>query len=773
VGLYQYDISDAEVKLYLRTTTKKIITTLDLDDSTKTEAFTPWWSRRHVCGAPTNAISLLLSENMVVYEWFARFGQVLAPDENYNAEAAEKQPSIWDILAPDPNFSEGSVPAAKQPNAAVSPLTSAVDALMMSPQPQQRKHPELSTPTASPFIPCPSCMQKLCSSCSQKAAVAGSEQKLPPFSTPPPFRGGLASSLQTPRSNMSYSDAEVEGRVLTAARKQAETMTSPIGALKGPNQIIRMCASIRPLDANMQRTLKKELEKKSNRTVLTARSTNMAQICPDGYTPFMAAAYANHVVAAEIIFEFVKNSTDEKVVSVEQLLLETNLQGKTAYHIAAEKGHTEVLRFIQSKHQETFGDEAAVPTDLMGRTPLGAALTSPDPKASVNKGVLMEQLYRNTDKSVRGSPLPAEHRVVYASDERLQMVAGMSEMPGKRIRMEDCTVCKTTKSAVLLAVCDGHDDDGRVSQFVAEGLVVGLDEQRSHHHLPVAAEEWQASCKDICLATDDALRKSKLRGGSVAVLIAVTATQVVVANVGDCRCILVQLKTDQVADLVDAAKQLSLNDDEQGGSDADSLRNRYSVIALSHDHKPDVPEELARIEKAGLTVLDETFEANGETVVIHKINLSEGNRLACSRAFGDFEYKANVTVEAEDQAVIAVPDVIVHARCPEDAFVVAACDGVWDVMTNDDVAKFVAERVEHHVSSGNAVTAAILPTVGDELLVECLNRGSADNMSVVVVALSKTADRVLGLGPASLQGKALDFATAGTATPGQDSNENE
>lgn len=710
---------------------------------------------------------------MVIFEWFERVSQVLAPDENYNAEeAAEKDAiSIWNILAPDPNF--GNVPAT---------ATSAEQLLPDVASPPEFQQPpaclrEPSTPaSAASFTPCPSCMQKLCSSCSQKAAASSGSQRnntFPPLYTPSPFRGGsVPSSLQIPRSALTRSDAYVEGRVLSAARKQAETMASPVGVLKKEGNVFRWCASNTEIKDSLQQALRKAL--RVNPSLLTARSNLMAQVCPDGYTIFMASAYANHVKAMEIIWKFVvENATPtsyEKVCTPEQILSETNLQGKTAYHIAAEKGHTEALLFIQAKHQEIFGSEADVPTDLMGHTPLGAALMSPDVKAKRNKSGLLEQLYRVTDKSVRGSPLPAEQRVVYDDESNneasLRVVAGMSEMPGKRIRMEDCTVCQSYKSAVLIAVCDGHGDDGLVSQFVAERLVTALDEQRIIELLEYeSAERWQDTCKDVCVSTDDALRFANLQGGSVAVLVVVLAKHIVVANVGDCRCILVQFKAEKVNELVDATKKMSVSE-TQAGAVSDSWHNIYSVKALSNDHKPNLPGEKDRVEKSGLSVMQEMVQENGQELVIHKINLSEGNRLGCSRAFGDFEYKASSNLDSEAQAVIAVPEVIVHSRCLEDAFVVVACDGVWDVMSNDDVAMFVTVRlVEYCSSTDSSVTAAILPVIGDELLVECLNRGAVDNLSVVVAALSSMADRVLGSAATSLQGKALDFASAASPTP--------
>jgi protein phosphatase PTC2/3 len=142
--------------------------------------------------------------------------------------------------------------------------------------------------------------------------------------------------------------------------------------------------------------------------------------------------------------------------------------------------------------------------------------------------------------------------------------------------------------------------------------------------------------------------------------------------------------------------------------------------------------------------------------IIHKIKLSEDCTLACSRAFGDFEYKANSHMAPKSQAVIANPDVTVRERCSIDAFVILACDGVWDVLNSEEVAGFVTMRVHHYLSSSERDDSyAILPTVGDELLHRCMILGSTDNLSVVVAALSTIADRIADFsGPTA---KALSF----------------
>ena len=94
--------------------------------------------------------------------------------------------------------------------------------------------------------------------------------------------------------------------------------------------------------------------------------------------------------------------------------------------------------------------------------------------------------------------------------------------------------------------------------------------------------------------------------------------------------------------------------------------------------------------------------------------------LNLSRAIGDLKYKSNNGLAAKDQIITAQPDIIqvggmlacspaslrrTQLTClnvqvtitPEDRFFVLACDGVWDVMTNQDVVNFVGKRLGRHV----------------------------------------------------------------------------
>jgi serine/threonine protein phosphatase PrpC len=59
----------------------------------------------------------------------------------------------------------------------------------------------------------------------------------------------------------------------------------------------------------------------------------------------------------------------------------------------------------------------------------------------------------------------------------------------------------------------------------------------------------------------------------------------------------------------------------------------------------------------------------------------DGN-LALSRAFGDFQFKDQPKKSQEDQAVTSNPDVLVFDRTKNDEFIVLACDGIWDCLSN-------------------------------------------------------------------------------------------
>jgi serine/threonine protein phosphatase PrpC len=95
------------------------------------------------------------------------------------------------------------------------------------------------------------------------------------------------------------------------------------------------------------------------------------------------------------------------------------------------------------------------------------------------------------------------------------------------------------------------------------------------------------------------------------------------------------------------------------------------AVALSMDHKPMNDEEKRRIEAAGGSV----SHAGGVPRVNGNLNLS--------RAIGDLKYKSNKELPPEAQIITAHPDVRVFELSSEDQFFLLACDGVWDVLSNE------------------------------------------------------------------------------------------
>jgi len=236
---------------------------------------------------------------------------------------------------------------------------------------------------------------------------------------------------------------------------------------------------------------------------------------------------------------------------------------------------------------------------------------------------------------------------------------------------------------------------------------------------------------------DEDLRKDASKpgdGGTTAIVVLISDERIYVPNVGDSRCILVKRKTSQ---------------DKSGplGWEASQLE----VVAMSEDHKPDLPLERARIESAGLSVQTDVVppdenDPGGEYTTVHRVKKSDREMLGVSRAFGDFDYKSNDELSASRQAVVCTPDIMVMGRSDgEDMYLVLACDGIWDVMTNEEAGAFVARRVAERMGWAGAdgggsladgdTRVDVLARVGDDLLDECLEKGSRDNLSVLIVAL--------------------------------------
>ena len=77
--------------------------------------------------------------------------------------------------------------------------------------------------------------------------------------------------------------------------------------------------------------------------------------------------------------------------------------------------------------------------------------------------------------------------------------------------------------------------------------------------------------------------------------------------------------------------------------------------------------------------------------------------LNLSRAIGDLKYKSNRGLPAAQQIITAEPDVRSVELTAEDRFLLLACDGVWDVMSNQQVRPRGASCAAHCAASSPKV----------------------------------------------------------------------
>jgi protein phosphatase 1B len=239
---------------------------------------------------------------------------------------------------------------------------------------------------------------------------------------------------------------------------------------------------------------------------------------------------------------------------------------------------------------------------------------------------------------------------------------GLSSMQGWRVEMEDAHTAiiqlpGELKAWSFFAVFDGHAGD-KVSAYCAEQLVLAIT---GHENFKgsIKTENGQKMLDNVSqgikagfLALDEKMRKEmpeivsgEDKSGSTVVCTMISPNYFFFANCGDSRAILCR---------------------------------DGKVAFTTMDHKPFHPEEKERIQNAG------------GSVMIQRVN----GCLAVSRALGDFEYKNVEGKGPTEQLVSPEPEIFIEKRSPKDEFIVLACDGIYDVISNEELCDFVRDRLQ-------------------------------------------------------------------------------
>ncbi|MEW5298033.1 MAG: hypothetical protein WDW36_001197 [Sanguina aurantia] len=198
--------------------------------------------------------------------------------------------------------------------------------------------------------------------------------------------------------------------------------------------------------------------------------------------------------------------------------------------------------------------------------------------------------------------------------------------------------------------------------------------------------------------TDQALLRAcannKWTDGACAVGVWIVNDTVLVANVGDAKCVLAR-----VSDKVRVPQVLG-------------VKGSCGGITLTKDHLAIHASERTRIEKAGGVVSEGRLM--GKTLI--------------SRSFGDTALKKS--------GCTATPDVQAFELTSRDQFLLCASDGFWGVFDPQGAVDIVAVELAKHQSSSSAACKAVTNRL---LNMAVRERKCADNCTVLMVCFHRNA----------------------------------
>ena len=228
----------------------------------------------------------------------------------------------------------------------------------------------------------------------------------------------------------------------------------------------------------------------------------------------------------------------------------------------------------------------------------------------------------------------------------------------------------------LISLFDGHGGSC-VSSYLQTNIIKVFKSKLIKHNTTARA------LFNTFLSLDKQLKHLNIVGmGSTGTCVYITKENnvniIYCANIGDTRCVLI---------------------------------SPNKIERISSEHRASEKKEKQRIENSGGVVL------NG------RVN----GRLMLSRAFGDFELKS-FGVKAEPHVSRKEINEEVEGK---DLFMVLACDGVWDVLSEVDVQNIIKYELGKSVNNSN-----ITERISNTVLNSALSNAAWDNLSVFIVKLT-------------------------------------
>ena len=159
-----------------------------------------------------------------------------------------------------------------------------------------------------------------------------------------------------------------------------------------------------------------------------------------------------------------------------------------------------------------------------------------------------------------------------------------------------------------------------------------------------------------------------------------------------------------------------------GDSRAVGCNKAYIANQITLDHKPMTPLEKRRLMNLGARLGKEIWNDDSTPRIID---------LSVSRAFGD---------KASKKYITCIPDMYTHQVTNNLKFIILACDGLWDVVDNQEAVDFVLDRCYDNnnmrinepkqIVNGNVCDLNIADALASYAINE---KESSDNVTIIIV----------------------------------------
>lgn len=272
-----------------------------------------------------------------------------------------------------------------------------------------------------------------------------------------------------------------------------------------------------------------------------------------------------------------------------------------------------------------------------------------------------------------------------------------SSQKGPRQTMEDFYIKDTFEEYKVFAVFDGHSGTA-AAEICAELFSPLLDRFLSktldveHSLVRTLAEienrvlqRFMPKPEDVGESEAEAMQR--LSGSCVCACVC-TKDKLYVSNLGDSRAVL-------------------------------STRSGKPVLLTPFDHNTSNPDEVARVLREGGRLVDNRITG-----------LVDGrySSLLVSRSIGDLDFVEETRVFTKAKGVSSQPDVFTRELDrDQDEFVILACDGLWEVVTQDQACVLVRQSLRK--TKGNLQEAC------DQLVCRAIKNNTTDNVTVLIAAL--------------------------------------